>query len=410
MSDQRLLAGPPTSAGAESFEAHVARLGRVPRGVAADTVIGELEASGLLGRGGAGFPVGRKWRRLAERDGGRAVVVANGAEGEQASAKDRVLMAYRPHLVLDGALLAAETIDADEVVVYVGREHESAVGAMRRAIADRRGETSRSVRLVEAPVGYVAGEASAVVHYLDHRDPRPTTTPPRVSERGVKGRPTLVQNVESLAYAALIARASAGWYRETGTGPTRGTALVTVSGAVGREGVREIAIGTTVGDLAAMSGARPASVRAALLGGYFGTWADADTVWDLPLDPVSLAEHDLAFGCGIVGLLPVERCGVAATAEILGYLATESAGQCGPCVFGLRAIADAVERLARLAARGGDLDDLTRFAGLVAGRGACHHPDGAVQHLLSALAVFGDEFGLHAAGGCTARRARAGAA
>jgi hypothetical protein len=135
---RRLLAGPPPADGAEPLAAHRARLGELPIGRARRDVIPALEASGLLGRGGAGFPVGRKWRAMAERRQGRAVVVANGAEGEPASFKDRVLMATRPHLVLDGAILAAEAVDADEIVLYIGEEHEAAVGAIRRAVGPHR--------------------------------------------------------------------------------------------------------------------------------------------------------------------------------------------------------------------------------------------------------------------------------
>ena len=304
LSDQRLLAGPSTTSGPEGIDAHVARLGAVPRGFRDGELIAALEASGVLGRGGAGFPVGRKWRRIAERPGGRAVVVANGAEGEPGSAKDRVLMAYRPHLVLDGALLAAEAIDADEIVLYVGREHETALASMRRAVADRRGETRRSIKVVEAPIGYVAGEASAAVHYLNNRDARPTTTPPRVSERGVKGRPTLVQNVESLAYAALIARFGPEWYRAMGRSATRGTALITITGAARDEGVREIEIGTTVGEVAAAAGTNRADVRATLLGGYFGTWASGTDAWDLPSIRPGWTRRDLPSAAGSSGSSP----------------------------------------------------------------------------------------------------------
>ncbi len=125
-------------------------------------------------------------------------------------------MAHRPHLVVDGAVLAAEAIGADEIIFYVGEEHEAAVAAMSAAVDERRSQVRRPMRLVPAPIGYVAGEASAVVHYLNTTDARPTTTPPRMSEKGVYGQPTLVQNVESLAYAALIARFGDGWYRSTG--------------------------------------------------------------------------------------------------------------------------------------------------------------------------------------------------
>jgi NADH:ubiquinone oxidoreductase subunit F (NADH-binding) len=395
----RVLAGPPLDGRPEALVDHVARLGALPD-AAHRPVIEMLEASGLLGRGGAGFPVGRKWRAMADRRaGGKAVVVANGAEGEPGSAKDRVLMEHRPHLVLDGALLAAAAVDADDVIIYVGREHEAAVRVMRRAIQERRPTAERPIRLVEAPIGYVAGEATAVVHHIDAGDARPTTTPPRMSERGVRGRPTLVQNVESLAQAALIARYGDHWYRAAGRERTRGTALVTVTGSVQRQGVREIELGTTLGEVVDQAGGLTASARAVLLGGYFGTWTSARGAWDLPLDPAAMREVGLTFGCGIVGVLPADRCGVAATAEIIRFLAAESAGQCGPCVFGLRAIADTMTRVEHGRAGEADVADVERWTAQLVGRGACRHPDGAVQLMASALETFGDDVLLHARSG-----------
>jgi NADH:ubiquinone oxidoreductase subunit F (NADH-binding) len=395
----------------EGLGAHQARLGALPRGDDHRDLISSLEASGLLGRGGAGFPVGRKWRALAERTDGPAVVVANGAEGEQASFKDRTLMAHRPHLVIDGAVLAAEAIGADEIVFYVGEEHDAAVAAIGRALDERKGQLRHPTRLVTAPTGYVAGEASAAVHYINDGDPRPTTTPPRVSERGVRGRPTLVQNVESLAYAALIARFGDPWYRSAGLVESRGTALITVTGAAREQGVREIELGTTVGEIAVAAGVVSRRIRAVVLGGYFGTWAPVDDVWDLPLDPAVMKSRGLTFGCGIVGLMPVDVCGVSVTAQIMAFMAGESARQCGPCLYGLRAIGDATGRIATGQAGPSELADVERWASQVPGRGACHHPDGAVQLLVSALDVFGAEFTHHArTGRCSITGARIEAA
>jgi len=408
---ERLLAGPPLDGTAERLHAHLARLGPLPGRDEVRDLIPALEASGLLGRGGAGFPVGRKWRSLAERSRGQAVVVANGAEGEPGSAKDRTLMAHRPHLVIDGAVLAAEVIGADEIVLYIGQEHGAAVAAMSRALMERDGEIRPSVRLVQAPVSYVAGEESAAVHYINSGDARPTTTPPRVFERGVRGRPTLVQNVESLAHAALIARFGERWYRSAGRLASRGTALITVTGAVREQGVREIELGTPIEEVAAAVGATATGVQAVILGGYFGTWGRVGDVWDLPLDPAEMRARGLAFGCGSVGLLPVERCGVAATAEIMAFMARESAGQCGPCVHGLRAIGDATRRVANGVAGRSELADIDRWTSLIAGRGACRHPDGASQLMSSALDVFGDDFASHARNGrCAATGLRIDAA
>ena len=393
--EPRLFAGPPAGAGPESYADHRARLGRLPSGADATVIIPVLEASGLLGRGGAGYPVGRKWRSVAGQTGGRPVVLANGAEGEPLSAKDRTLLALRPHLVLDGAVLAADAIGADRIVLYIGRAHRGAHDAVRRALTERP-RAPFTIDVLEAPDTYVAGEESAAVHFVNAADARPTITPPRPYERGIDGRPTLVQNVESLAQAALIARFGDGWYREIGRDTTPGGALVTISGS-GRDGVREVEIGTSIGEIAAQSGAgnQPGDRQAVLLGGYFGGWLSTERGWDLPLDPIALRAAGSAFGAGVVAFLGNDRCGVRATSRIMGWMAGQSAAQCGPCVFGLRAIADATERLATGRPERDDLDRIRRWSQQLAGRGACRHPDGAVGQLLSSLRVFGPEWDVH---------------
>jgi NADH:ubiquinone oxidoreductase subunit F (NADH-binding) len=378
--------------GTESLTSHRQRLGPLPA-LSSGQLIAELDASGLLGRGGAGFPVGRKWRAVAARSGGHAVVLANGAEGEPLSRKDRSLMAARPHLVIDGALLAAREVGADDIIFYIGGEHRAADAAMRQALAERARDIRGRAQIVTAPTGYVSGEESAAVHFVNAGDARPTTTPPRPFERGVGGRPTLVQNVESLALAALIARRGRDWYVDHGH--AGGTGLVTVSGAVNHAGVQEIGFGSTLGDVAAAAGGLRGDAQAVLLGGYFGGWAPLVEQWGLPLEPRSMRARGLAHGCGVVHFLPAESCGVEATAWILAYLASQSARQCGPCVFGLSAIATATQRLANQAPHADDLDRIVRWSAQLAGRGACHHPDGAVILVRSALQLFADDFAAH---------------
>jgi NADH:ubiquinone oxidoreductase subunit F (NADH-binding) len=380
--------------GAETLAAHQQRLGPLPT-LPPGELIAELEASGLLGRGGAGFPVGRKWRTVADGSSAGAVVLANGAEGEPLSHKDRSLMAARPHLVIDGALLAARAVGAGDIIFYVGGEHAAAGAALRNALAERRADVRGRVRIVAAPAGYVSGEESAAVHFVNAGDARPTTTPPRPFERGVGGRPTLVQNVESLALAALITRRGHAWYQGLGHGRARGIGLLSVSGAVKHAGVHEVELGSTLSDAAAAAGGLNGDVQAVLLGGYFGGWADLDEQWGLPLDAASMRARGLALGCGVVHFLPAETCGVEATARLMTYLASQSARQCGPCVFGLAAIADATRRLAARSPQPGDLERILRWSGQLTGRGACHHPDGAAALLQSALQVFAGEFAAH---------------
>ena len=391
-----LLAGGASAPEREGYAAHLARFGACPPGVA--SFVGTLRESGLLGRGGARFPAWRKWQAVAERAKGRAVVLVNGAEGEPLSWKDRTLLERRPHLVLDGALLAAETIGAREIVVYLPGERAEACASVRGALAERSLGDGRlpAVRVVECPLRYVAGEESAAVSAAEGGRALPRFIPPRPFERGVGGAPTLVQNVETLAWAALIARFGAGWFRAAGTPAAPGPLLASVSGAVARPGVYEIAHGFPLAALVALAGGAVESASGVLVGGYFGTWIGAGEAAVATLDDASLREQGGRLGCGVVHVLPPGRCGVAETARILRYLAGESAQQCGPCTYGLPSVAELVSRIAVGSAALDDHARLQRWIDQLApGRGACAHPDGAIGLLRSALRTFAADFDRH---------------
>jgi NADH:ubiquinone oxidoreductase subunit F (NADH-binding) len=387
----------PSPAGA-SLPEHVDLHGPPPTLGSADgsTLIEMVAHSGLRGRGGAAFPTATKLAAV-KQSSGSAVVVVNGAEGEPASAKDQWLLERSPHLVLDGALLAAQAVGAGDVIVCI---RQGAVGAWKsiaEAVAER--DAARTlparVRLVATPNRYLAGEESALVRLLDGGPAKPTFVPPRPFERGVARQPTLVQNVETLSHLALIARHGADWFRQAGTAQEPGTALVTLSGAVTDPGVYEIGFGTSLRDLLGASGGTTEPVRAVLLGGYFGSWLDVDLACDLRLHEEHLRPLGGGLGSGVIVVLPDSACGVAESARVAAYLAREAAGQCGPCTNGLGAIADAIVRMAQGRAGPTVEEDLDRWGALVPGRGACHHPDGAIRFVLSALDVFADEFAEH---------------
>ncbi len=374
-----------------SLNRHLARHGdlRIQQ-----TTMAEIEQSGLTGRGGAAFPTARKLAAVAAA-AGRPVVVVNGTEGEPASAKDKVLLATEPHLVLDGAVVAAHLAGAREVIVVA---HLAVAGSIEDAIGER--QDNVNICVVEAADGFVAGEASAVVNWLAGGPPVPTQVPPRLAQHGLNGRPTLVQNAETLAHVALIGRHGARWFRELGTVAEPGSMLITVIGAVREPGVREIEIGIPVADVLAAAGGPDRPLHALLIGGYFGTWVPWPDAARLPFSAAGLAGVGAAPAAGLVAALPADCCGVAETARVARYLAGESAGQCGPCVFGLDAIARELGRAA--AGQSASVPLLRRWLGQVDGRGACRHPDGAVRFIRSGLDVFAPELDLHARGWCSA--------
>ena len=395
----RLTSGWQAPGQASGLEAHLDTYGPLPQPGTGrhESLIDAVTRAGLTGRGGAGFPTGIKMRSVASRRG-PAVVVANGMESEPASGKDKALLTRAPHLVLDGAVLAATAIGAGVVHVCLPRNGEHLIAAVLDAVAEREQAYPYADRIrIEVhgvPHQYVASEETALAAWLNGGDARPTAVPPRPFERGVGQRPTLLDNVETLAHVALIARFGPAWYRQAGLADAPGTMLTTVSGAVEAPGVYEVEVGTAVGDVLAMSGAQPDSAHL-LIGGYFGTWHDIADLASLPLAPAALRPAGASPGAGVLIVLPPDACGLAETARVLAWLADQGAGQCGPCRFGLPAIADDFGQLASGRPKGPLLDRLDRRLWMVNGRGACRHPDGAVRLARSALAAFAADVKSH---------------
>ncbi len=386
--------GHPTDL-AEHLRVH----GRLPYRGGARMLIHSIESAGLTGRGGAAFPTHRKLTAVADQSG-VPIVVGNGAEGEPASDKDKTLLWSSPHLVLDGLQLAAEAVGARRVHLYLHRE-PALVRRLESALAERRaaGLDRLAVDLVTAPARFLAGEESALASRVGGGAALPRFTPARVFEKGVNGAPTLVQNVETLAQLGLISRYGPAWFRAVGTEAEPGSMLTTVRLADGSGGVAEAAIGTPISELLDLAG-RPAG--AVLVGGYHGAWLAPEQAEHLTLSNSDLRPLGAAVGAGVLAALPVDRCGLVESARVVRYLALESAGQCGPCLNGLPRIAANVTQLADRRSTPAGRDDLHRWSSLVERRGACHHPDGTVRFLRSALTVFADEVTLHEAGRCSA--------
>jgi len=400
---------------------HIGRYGPAP--FQAGDLITVVEQAGLTGRGGASFPAGRKMRTVAQagrkagplRGSGGTIVVANGAESEPASGKDRLLLTRAPHLVLDGIALAAEAVGAARGYLTVDERQDELALHLAAAIGEREraGQNWVPVQILGVPARYVASQETAVISQLNGGAAKPAFVPPRPFEKGAHGRPTLVQNVETLAHIALIARFGADWFRDLGpapagvpgpgAGPAAGSALITVSGAVNRPGVYEIALGMPVGELISWAGGPSERPQAFLAGGYFGGWLPYDQALDVPVSDPALRAAGAALGSGVLVLLPESACGLAETAWIAGFLATQSAGQCGPCVNGLPALAGMLEQLAFGRADRQALGWAQRLVTLVTRRGACHLPDGAAAFVASALATFADEIRQHAAAGPCSR-------
>ncbi len=393
----RMLCGVDAAAPRLALGGHLAVHGAVPEAVASGRIdlLASAEDVDLRGRGGAAFPFARKARAVlaaAQRDGGRPLVVGNGSEGEPASRKDAQLMQRAPHLVLDGAELAAVAVGARDVRLVVGSP--AAARSLTDAVAER-GRTRVRTSVVPVAHRFVTGESSAAVRAADGRRAVPAYTLTRTADGGVNGRPTLVTNVETLAQLAVLARLGTDGYRSLGTPEEPGTTLFTVHRGAGAE-VVEVAYGTPLADV--LEGAQVGA--GVLLGGYHGTFVPADVAAEAVLSRQWAQTAGATLGAGVVVALPPGCCPLVEAAPVVRMLADESAGQCGPCVHGLSAIAGRLADLAAGTCPPEGLEQLERWRRLVPGRGACAHPDGVVRFVSSLLAAFPTEVALHQRASC----------
>jgi len=346
-----------------------------PVRVAVEHLAQAAEAADLRGRGGAGFPFATKLRTAARRG---AVVVVNLSEGEPASQKDEVLAMRRPHLILDGAVLAARALGARRVHLVLPGDKPLVSTRMTEALAEREGGDKVEWRINTAEAGFVSGQSRAVIELMSGRANLPVTAWAPEAVSGHRGRPTLLSNAETYAQLASI------WVH----GPDPATMLITRAGDTPAAKVVEVGLGAPWSSVLS-----PIDLdRPVLLGGYHGVWVPGGALKDRRIADEDLAGLGARLGAGVVLPLPPGSCPVHETALIVSYLAGQSAGRCGPCRFGLPALALAVDD----ADRGdGPVERIHELAGVVNGRGACAHPDGTVRLVASLLRWFDDELRLH---------------
>lgn len=358
-------------------------------------IIPAIERAGLRGLGGAGFPTHRKWAAVAAEPGPGKWVICNGNEDEPGTFKDAFLLAQTPHQVIEGALIAAVATRAPNIALYVNPRDPSTLATLRAGIAAWQAhpllaEVSATIgepvdlRLVESSGLYIGGEETAAVASVAGGFPFPALKPPYPAQSGVHGRPTLVNNVETLAQAAHI----------LGRGAATGTKLYSLSGDVLRPGLHELPLGTTLRALVmehggGMLGGR--RFKAVFTGGPSNTLlTEAD--FDVPLDFDSLRARGSRLGTGAMIVVSDATSILRKTAEYVGFFADSSCGQCPPCKIGTFQIARLLQRIEAGHGQQGDLDALRNLAALLPGSGRCGLVDGAATVLASSLATFPEEY------------------
>ncbi len=378
-----------------SYQAHLGRFGDRPsllgrKSEGLQKLHQLLDDAPLIGRGGGGIASSLKLAFLATSS--KPIIVINAMEGEPASSKGVALAMVAPHLVLDGAIILAEALKSTQIIIAIADDDTRTTKGFQRAIGERR--EAVTLEISHPPAHYVTGEESALAHWLSEGSALPTFRPVKPSFVKIGRRAALVHNLETLAHLALLARFGAGWYRAKGTSQSPGTTLITVSGAVRSPSTYEWTYGRTLADLLDEAGGLTEGFGGALFGGYGGTWVGADAL-SLPLDHESLRAAGATLGPGIVIVLPKHSCPVAELTRVVEWMANESVGQCGPCVYGLPALAKDLRTLGWSRSTKMQFERLLAHLIEVDGRGACRHPDGVVRLIRSSLAVFSRHFDDH---------------
>ncbi|GAB3276276.1 NADH-quinone oxidoreductase subunit NuoF family protein [Actinocorallia lasiicapitis] len=370
---------------------HRAMHGRIPE-LGLGSLIELVERVDLRGRGGAAFPFGRKLAAVSKAGPG-GIVLVNAAEGEPGSSKDALLLTRAPHLVLDGAELAAEALRAEEIVI--GVEGSAGEKSLREAVDERRFRCP--VRIVPLLERFISGEGGALVRAANGENPIPPGRKVRAAVSGVDGQPTLLSNAETYAQLAVLASLGAELYASTGTEDEPGTVLLTIAG----EHIVEVPTGTSLRTVFSQVGV--GFGQGVLTGGYHGAWLSPDAAAAAKVSRAGMRAVGGSLGAGIMLPLAAGVCPLEEALRVASYLAAQSAGQCGPCRLGLPEI---VRTLSELKDGYGNPLSVRRAVGIGRGRGACKHPDGTATFVLSAMTAFAEDIAVHAEAGTCGRPVR----
>ncbi|MFZ4396606.1 MAG: NAD(P)H-dependent oxidoreductase subunit E [Kiritimatiellia bacterium] len=385
-----------------------------------EDVITLIEQSGLRGRGGAGFPTGRKWGVVRQAAGSVKYVVCNGDEGDPGAFMDRMILESHPYRVIEGLAVAAWAVGAQEAIFYIRHEYPLAVRrvgeALRRVqsagLLDGLGPDGRALRMrvAEGAGAFVCGEETALLASLEGRRGTPRPRPPYPGVRGLHDCPTLVNNVETLALVPWILAHGVAAFRQYGAaGGSRGTKVFALAGRVVRGGLIEVPMGLSVRDIVMYIGGgvpNGRACKAVQIGGPSGGCVPASLA-DTPVDYETLANVGGMMGSGGMVVLDETDCMVEIARYFLSFTQRESCGKCTACRVGTRRMLDILDRLCAGQGRTEDLASLERLAWQVRGGSLCGLGRTAPNPVLSTLRYFRDEYEAHVAGRCPAATCKA---
>lgn len=388
-----------------------------------DAVIEEIEKSGLRGRGGGGFPTGRKWRFTAANRGGKSYVVCNGDEGDPGAFMDRSIMEGDPHKLLEGMAIAAFAIGADEGYIYVRAEYPLAIKRLRKAIADAEerhflgdnimgSNFSFKLHIKEGAGAFVCGEETALIASIEGERGMPRPKPPFPANKGLFGRPTLINNVETLANVPVIMLKGADWFAQMGTETSKGTKTFALTGEVNNTGLIEVPMGTTLREIVfdiggGIRGGK--KFKAVQIGGPSGGCLTEEHL-DLPMDYDSLIKAGAMVGSGGLVVMAENTCIVEVARFFMNFTQNESCGKCVPCREGTKNMLKILEKIVAGKGEMKDLDTLEELAHAVKDGSLCGLGKTAPNPVLSTLKYFRDEYIAHIrdkkcpAGVCTAMK------
>ncbi len=388
-----------------------------------DAVVDEIEKSGLRGRGGGGFPTGRKWRFTAANRGGKSYVVCNGDEGDPGAFMDRSVMEGDPHKLLEGIAIAAFAIGADEAYIYVRAEYPLAIKRLRKAIADAEerhylGQNimgsgfNLEIHIKEGAGAFVCGEETALIASIEGERGMPRPKPPFPANKGLFGRPTLINNVETLANVPVIILKGADWFSSMGTETSKGTKTFALTGEVNNTGLIEVPMGTTLREIIFDIGGgvrNGKKFKAVQIGGPSGGCLTEEHL-DIPMDYDNLIKAGAMVGSGGLVVMAEDTCIVEVARFFMNFTQHESCGKCVPCREGTKNMLKILEKIVAGKGEMKDLNLLEELAQTVKDGSLCGLGKTAPNPVLSTLKYFRDEYIAHIkdkkcpAGVCTAMK------